>query len=65
MSEREQIVAWLREQAQLCDCFAHGPNECACGAWWGDNERTEKTMQIEDIADAIERGDFIKDKNDG
>jgi hypothetical protein len=32
-AERERAVAWLRDDAQLCDCAAHSDSECACGAW--------------------------------
>lgn len=53
------IVAWLRAEAQLCDCHAHEQGECACGAWDTEpGERSYKRANIEDLADAIERGDF-------
>jgi hypothetical protein len=54
-AEREAIVAWLRAEAQLCDCFAREDGECACGAWDTEvGERSYKRVYIEDIADAIE-----------
>jgi len=28
-----EIVAFIREDAGLCDCFARSEGECACGAW--------------------------------
>ena len=60
-AEREAIVAWLRAEAQLCDCAALEDSECACGAWGGEvGERTYKRAYIEDIADAIERGEPLK-----
>lgn len=56
--ERAKVVAWLRAEAKLCDCFAHEPGECGCGAWDTEpGERSYKTMQVEVLADAIERGD--------
>lgn len=56
--ERAAIVAWLRADAQLCDCLAREEGECACGAWDSEpGERSYKRAYIEDIADAIERGD--------
>jgi hypothetical protein len=59
MSEREQIVAWLRAEAKLCDCHAHSASECVCGAWDGLlDERSFKRVYVEDVADAIERGDY-------
>jgi hypothetical protein len=54
-TERAAVVAWLREDAQKCDCAAREESECACGAWGGEvGERTYKRVYIEDIADAIE-----------
>lgn len=62
LTERErQIVAWLREDAQRCNCFAREEGECACGAWSSEpGERSYKTVYEEDIADAIERGEHMK-----
>lgn len=56
--ERAAIVAWLRAEAQLCDCHAFNEGECACGAWDSEpGERSYKTGYYEDIADAIENGE--------
>lgn len=61
MTERSKIVAWLRAEAQLCDCFAREEGECACGAWGSEpGERSYKRAYIEDLADAIERGDYAE-----
>ena len=58
MNERDKIIAWLRAEAQLCDCHAREEGECACGAWDSEpGERSYKTAYIEDLADAIERGE--------
>lgn len=58
--ERAKVVAWLRSEAKLCDCFAHDPGECACGAWDSElGERSYKRANVEDLADAIERGDHL------
>ena len=62
--ERAAIVAWMRADAQLCDCLAREEGECACGAWDSEpGERSYKRAYIEDIADAIERGDHLKSPN--
>ena len=59
-AEREAIVYWLRAEAQLCDCFAREDGECACGAWDTElGERSYKRVYIEDIADAIEGGEYL------
>lgn len=56
--DEKRIVEWLRADAQMCDCFAREEGECACGAWYSElGERSHKTACIEDIADAIERGE--------
>lgn len=31
--EREAIVAWLKRENGLCDCYARSEGECGCGAW--------------------------------
>ena len=53
--ERALIVKWLRSEAKQCsskcDCFAHGENECTCGAWWDAKES---------LADSIEAGEHLK-----
>jgi hypothetical protein len=55
--ERAAVVAWLRSEAQLCDCYAYEEGECACGAWGTQpGERSYKTASVEDLADAIEAG---------
>lgn len=65
MNEREAIVAWLREAASQCDCFARSAGECACGAWFQEpGERSFKQVYVEDIAEAIERGDHLKGQTD-
>lgn len=51
-NERAAVVAWLRAEARLCDCFARSSGECGCGAWDDD-----KRMSVATLADAIERGD--------
>ncbi len=48
------IVAWLRDDAAKCDCFAHSEGECACGAW-SDYKRVLET----DIADRLECGEHL------
>ena len=54
-----EIVAWLRADAQKCDCAAREDSECACGAWGGEvGDRTYKRAYIEDIADAIASGAY-------
>lgn len=55
MEERAKIVAWLRKDSRLCDCFAREEGECACGAWYDDKKR-----QITDVADDIEAGEHLK-----
>lgn len=54
-NERALIVKWLRSETQQCsskcDCFAHGENECTCGAWWDAKES---------LADSIEAGEHLK-----
>ena len=50
-NERALIVKWLRSEAKQCDCFAHGENECTCGAWWDAKES---------LADSIEAGEHLK-----
>ena len=50
--ERAAIVAWLRGQDSVCDCFAREEGECACGGWDGYKRTYPSTL-----ADAIERGD--------
>jgi hypothetical protein len=59
--ERAAVVAWLRQDAQECDCFAYDESECMCGAWGGElGEPSMKTARVEDMADAIQRGDHHK-----
>lgn len=59
--ERQAIVAWLRDDAQRCNCFAHNEGECGCGAWLTEpGERSFKTAYVEDMADAIERGAHLE-----
>ncbi len=53
--ERALIVKWLRSEAKQCDCFAHGENECACGAWWDAKE-----SNVLALADSIEAGEHLK-----
>lgn len=53
--ERALIVAWLREDAKQCDCFAHEEGECTCGAWWDNKESNVLTL-----ADAIEAGEHMR-----
>jgi len=53
--ERAKIVAWLKSEAQKCDCFARDEGECACGAW-----NDYKTVPMERIIDAIEAGEHLK-----
>jgi hypothetical protein len=48
------IVAWLRDDAAKCDCFAHSEGECACRAW-SDYKRVLET----DIADRLECGEHL------
>jgi hypothetical protein len=61
--EREAVVAWLRAEAQMCDCFAYEQGECACGAWDSEpGERSYKRANIEDLADAIEAGQHLDTK---
>jgi hypothetical protein len=55
-ADRAGIVAWLRKENGLCDCFARSSGECGCGAW--DDYKTEPLL---DIADAIESGADRKD----
>ena len=55
MTERAEIVAWLRKEAGLCDCFARSSGECACGAW-DDCKRVDPR----ELADAIERGEHME-----
>lgn len=55
--ERDAIVKWLRAENKLCDCHAHSEGECACGVWW----REDKEWALTRVANAIERGDHIKD----
>jgi hypothetical protein len=63
-AERARLVAWLRAEAQLCDCFARSSGECACGAWDAEpGERSYKRVSVEDLADAIERGEYWKDRH--
>lgn len=42
--ERAAVVAWLRADNSLCDCFARSEDECVCGAW--DNYKTRPLLQI-------------------
>lgn len=59
-AERAAVVAWLRREAQLCDCHAYEEGECACGAWGSEpGERSYKRGYVEDYADAIERGEHL------
>ena len=59
--ERADVVAEVRSEAQLCDCFAREAGECACGAWDREpGQRTYKRAYIEDIADAIARREHPK-----
>lgn len=53
-AERDRIVAWLRCDNSLCDCFAHGEGECACGGW-----SDYKTRPLLDIANDIESGEHL------
>ena len=50
--EEQRIVAWLREENELCDCFARSETECGCGAW-----DSYKTVLLSRIWEAIERGE--------
>lgn len=60
--EVRKVVEWLREEAQTCDCFARSARECACGAWdTCPGDRSYKTMQVEDLADALERYEHRKE----
>lgn len=60
-TERERVVAWLRKTAHQCDCAAREARDCACGGWDQEpDERSFKQVYVEDIADAIERGDHMK-----
>ena len=54
--ERAAVVAWLREENGLCDCFAREEGECACGVWYD----SDKEWPLSQVADAIERGDHLK-----
>lgn len=45
-----EIVARLKEENGLCDCFAHDPRECACGAW-----DDYKSMSLERVWGLIEQ----------
>ena len=57
--ERALIVKWLRSETQQCsskcDCFAHGENECTCGAWWDAKE-----SNVLALAESIEAGEHLK-----
>ena len=55
MEERASIVAWLKKENGLCDCFARSESEGACGAW-----DDYKTVPIERIWQAIEVGEHLK-----
>jgi len=54
-NERALIVKWLRSEAKQCDCFAHGENECTCGAWWDAKE-----SNVLALAESIEAGEHLK-----
>jgi hypothetical protein len=60
LGERAAIVAWLRDDAATCDCFARSEGECACGAW-SDYKRVLET----DIADRLECGEHLAAKEKG
>lgn len=49
----ERIVAWLRKENSLCDCYARSEGECGCGAW-----DDYKQWPLERTADAIEAGEW-------
>jgi hypothetical protein len=49
--ERGKVVAWIKAENELCDCYAHSAGECACGAWYGN-----KSWPFDRFADAIETG---------
>jgi hypothetical protein len=53
--ERATVVAWLRSDNSLCDCFAREEGECACGAW--DDNKSRPLLQI---AADIEAGEHIR-----
>lgn len=55
LDERALIVAWLREDAKQCDCFARGEGECTCGAWWDNKE-----SNVLNLAGLIEAGEHMK-----
>lgn len=55
-TERE-IVAWLRAENKLCDCFARSSGECACGVWDG----MDKSWTLDQVATAIESGSHRKE----
>lgn len=46
----EHMAGAIDAEARLCDCFARGSCECACGAW-DDDKRMSATV----IAAAIRR----------
>ncbi len=56
--ERARIVAWLRSENGLCDCFARSAHECGCGAW--DDYKQRPLLEI---ADAIESGAHLEMKD--
>jgi len=60
MTEKQEIVAWLKKQAELCDCHAYGAHECCCGAWEGN-----KSVKIADMIGAIEQGKHKRDADGG
>lgn len=55
LTEREAVIAWLKRENGLCDCFARSEGECGCGAW-----QDYKTVPLERIWDALEAGEHLK-----
>ena len=49
--ERGKVVAWIKAENELCDCYARSAGECACGAWDGN-----KSWPFDRFANAIETG---------
>jgi len=46
---KEQAIAWLKADAERCDCAALEERDCACGAWAG-----YKTVAMTDLIDRFE-----------
>ena len=57
--ELARVVAWLRQEAELCDCFARSASECACGAW-----DDYKRIDPRELADRLARHEH-RETNDG